>query len=114
MTHYIPFIAALILPWLPSYRSRGGLILAILVCYGLLLLSVYLYHIGLKQQLDALTGGKEFFTPTPQTEALVTKLTHGTARRLAPITSLLPAILYPLLIALAKRGYRRKARTPQP
>lgn len=103
MNHLIPLAAAILLPWLPSYRQRGSLILVTLICYGLILLAVYLYDIGLRQQLDAITGGQEFFTPTAESEALVNKISHDAARRLA----LLPAILYPLAIASGKRLIRK-------
>ncbi|MDO5090760.1 MAG: hypothetical protein Q4D61_04375 [Cardiobacteriaceae bacterium] len=100
---WIPLIIALILPWLANPRRRGSLILSVITCYALILLAVYLHHIDLQQQLHAATGGQEFFPPTPETDALVAKLGHDTARRLAPITALLPAILYPLLVNLIKR-----------
>lgn len=107
---WIPLAAALILPWLPSYRRPGSLILAAIICYALILLAVYLYDIGLKQQLDSLTGGQEFFTPTPETQALTSKMANDSARRLAPLTALLPAIVYPLLIAAGKRFFRNPHR----
>ena len=113
MTAYLPLFAALILPWLPAYKSRVSLILAIILCYSLILLAVTLQNIHLKQQLNTLTGGQEFFPPTPESTALVQKISHDTAHRLAPLTALLPAILYPLLIAGIKRLLRCRA-SPKP
>lgn len=108
MTHYLPLLAALILPWLPSYRRPYTLILTALCCYALLLFGVYLYDISLKNQLAALSGGKEFFPPTPETDALLSNISRDTARRLAPFTAWLPAILYPLTAYYCKRGIRRR------
>lgn len=105
---WIPLITALILPWLANYRRRGSLILAAIACYALILLAVYLHHIGLQQQLAAISGGREFIPPTPESDALIAKIGNDTARRLAPVTALLPAILYPLLVSLIKRRQRKQ------